>query len=54
MLRAVIVDPATRLPLALFGWDDPALPLNVRGEGSAVINGQNHLNQLVTVDADWD
>jgi hypothetical protein len=53
MLRAVIVDPATRLPLALLGWDDPALPLDVRGEANAVANGQSHLNQLVTVDVDW-
>jgi hypothetical protein len=53
MMRAVLVDPETRFPISLFGWNDPGLPIEVRGDATALTNGQSHLNQLVTIDADW-
>jgi ABC-type polysaccharide/polyol phosphate transport system ATPase subunit len=53
VMRAVMVDPVTRLPHALFGWNNPGLPIDVRGEPSRVGNAQSQLNQLMALDVEW-
>jgi ABC-type polysaccharide/polyol phosphate transport system ATPase subunit len=53
VVRAALVDPATRLSLALFGWNDAGLAIDVRGEASATLNAQTQLNQLVALDVEW-
>jgi ABC-type polysaccharide/polyol phosphate transport system ATPase subunit len=54
VLRAVMVEPVTRLPHALFGWNNPGLPLDVRGGGASPIgNAQSQLNQLTALDVEW-
>jgi homopolymeric O-antigen transport system ATP-binding protein len=53
MVRAAIVNPATRLSVALFGWHDAGLPIDVRSEASALLNAQSQLNQLVALDVEW-
>ena len=52
-MRAVLVDPATRYPFALYGWTDRGIWIDVGSDASAVINGQKRLNQLTTTDVDW-
>jgi lipopolysaccharide transport system ATP-binding protein len=53
IVRAAIVDPATRLSIALFGWNNAGLPIEVRSEASAILNAQSQLNQLVALDVEW-
>jgi hypothetical protein len=53
VVRAALIDPATRLSLALFGWNDAGLPIEVRSEASAILNAQRQLNQLVALDVEW-
>jgi hypothetical protein len=43
----------TRTPLALFGWNDPGLPIDVRAEASARLNELRQVNQLTMVDVEW-
>lgn len=53
-LRAAIVDYHTRQPLALYGWHDAAAVLEVRSSASLVSNAQLTMQQLVTIDVDWE
>jgi lipopolysaccharide transport system ATP-binding protein len=52
-LRAGIQDFDTKLPLALYGWHDAAAVLDVRADATLLANAQMQLNQLVTVDVEW-
>jgi lipopolysaccharide transport system ATP-binding protein len=54
IVRAVVVDPETRYPHALFGWNDAGLPIHVSALPSPILNGQAQINQLMTVDVDWE
>jgi lipopolysaccharide transport system ATP-binding protein len=53
-LRAGILDCDTRLPLALLGWTDHAQPLHVRARASKHGNAAMAVQQLVTIDVDWE
>ncbi|HEX8578589.1 MAG TPA: ABC transporter ATP-binding protein [Allosphingosinicella sp.] len=53
VVRAALLDPDSRFPIALFGWDEAGLSLEVRGEATALLNTQRHLDQLVTLDVNW-
>jgi ABC-type polysaccharide/polyol phosphate transport system ATPase subunit len=53
VVRAALLDPESRFPIALFGWDDAGLSLEVGGEPTALLNTQRHLDQLVTLDVEW-
>jgi ABC-type polysaccharide/polyol phosphate transport system ATPase subunit len=53
VIRAALIDPQTRIPHALFGWKDAGLPVEVRGEPSALLNSSRHIDQLVTLDVEW-
>ena len=53
VLRAALVDPENLYPVAMYGWHDPGLPLEVRSAADAVTNAQVRMGQLVRVDADW-
>lgn len=53
-LRSGMVDAATQQPIALRGWQDSATMLEVRSAPSIHANAQMTLNQLVTVDVDWE
>lgn len=53
-LRTALLDPETRMPLALRGWTDPALPLHVRARASKQENSAMAIQQLVTIDVDWE
>jgi lipopolysaccharide transport system ATP-binding protein len=52
-LRGGIVDFETRQPLALHGWQSDAAPLVVRSSAAFLSNTQKALNQLVTMEVDW-
>ena len=52
-MRAALVDPKTRYPMALFGWKSAALSIDVTAEPNVVINGLMRLNQLTIIDAEW-
>ena len=54
VLRAALLDPITRVPLALAGWKDAGLPVEVRGEATAARISQRNLNQLVTLPIIWN
>lgn len=54
VIRAVIMDVETRLPLAVFGWNDPPHPFQVRAHPTRTGNAMAAANQLVTVDVEWD
>ncbi len=53
VLRAVIVDAATHLPLATFGWNDPPHPFQVRALPTRLSVAMAAVNQLTTVDVEW-
>ena len=53
-LRSGIVDALTKQPIALRGWQDAATMFEVRSIPSIYSNVQMTLNQLVTIDVDWD
>jgi lipopolysaccharide transport system ATP-binding protein len=53
LLRAALMDAATNDPVALFGYEDAALPLNVSGDPDAVLNAQLALGQLTELDVVW-
>lgn len=53
LLRAAILDPATLLPLATSGWNDPPHPFTVRSPPSELGNALRSVNQLMTVDVEW-
>jgi lipopolysaccharide transport system ATP-binding protein len=52
-LRAVLVDPVTRYPLSLFGWEGAGLEIDVVSNANAIVNAQKRLSQLTTIDVDW-
>jgi lipopolysaccharide transport system ATP-binding protein len=52
-LRAGISDPATRQPLALYGWQNAAAVFDVRSTPAMLTNVQIAKSQLVTIDVDW-
>lgn len=51
-LRGVVLDYATRQPLALLGWQDAAAAVDVLSPG-AVGNAQMANNHLVRIDVEW-
>jgi hypothetical protein len=53
-LRAAILDPVSRFPLALYGWRDLGLLLAVGGAPDAARNAQAQIRQLMTVDVEWE
>ncbi|HEX2834755.1 MAG TPA: ABC transporter ATP-binding protein [Thermoanaerobaculia bacterium] len=54
VLRAAIVDAATHLSLAVRGFDEAAIVLDVRTDGAARTNIDRAMDQLVNVDVEWD
>ncbi|MET0624930.1 MAG: ABC transporter ATP-binding protein [Pyrinomonadaceae bacterium] len=54
LLRATIHDPATLQPLAMFGWLDAPQPFNVRARPTKLNNAMASVNQLVTLDVEWE
>jgi lipopolysaccharide transport system ATP-binding protein len=53
VLRAGLVDAATRQPLALYGWEGGGAALDVRSDAGLQSNTQMTLHQLVTIDVEW-
>ena len=53
-LRATIQDPATLIPLALYGWRDGSYPFTVAPQPSRHANSAVAIGQLTTIDVDWD
>jgi ABC-type polysaccharide/polyol phosphate transport system ATPase subunit len=53
-VRAAILDAETLVPLALFGYWGPATVLLVSSRPSLLNNGKMAVNQLVTIDVDWN
>ena len=54
MLRAGVLEFETRQPLALPGWNDAPVPVDVRSAGGAVENTQMDKHQLVRIAVSWD
>ncbi len=52
-LKAAVIDPETRLPLALLGWRDAPQELTVRAHASEVSNARAVVNQLTVLDVEW-
>lgn len=52
-LGATLSHPETKHPLATYGWEGAALPLDVRSHAAHELNAQRALNQLVTIDVEW-
>jgi ABC-type polysaccharide/polyol phosphate transport system ATPase subunit len=53
-LRAAIIDPESLQPLALFGWQNAPQPFSVRSHPSELSNALAAINQLVTLDVEWE
>ncbi len=53
-LRAAIIEPASLQPLALFGWQDSPQAFSVRSRPTVLNNAQTAMNQLVTLDVEWE
>lgn len=53
VLRAGILDPVTRLPLAMAGWRDAPHPFTVGARPTPAGNAQRALSQLVLLDVEW-
>jgi hypothetical protein len=53
-VRAVVVESATLLPLAMRGYLDGPTPLTVVDTPDLLANAQVATRQLVTLDVDWD
>ena len=53
VVRASLIDPESTLPLAVFGWDNAGLDLEVRPAASGPDSFRRPLNQLVSSDVDW-
>ena len=53
-LRSGMADTVTQQPVALRGWQDVATMLEVRSAPSIYTNSHMTMNQLVTVDVDWE
>ena len=54
VLRASLVDRASRWPVALFGYEDSAQPFEVEGDSDMFANARIGQGELVSVDVDWD
>lgn len=54
LLRTAIVDITTLRPLAIFGWLETPLLFEVKSEANVANNAFADLNQLITVDVDWN
>ena len=54
LLRATIHDPATLQPLAMLGWQDAPQPLDVRSPPTLLNNAMTSVNQLMTLDVEWE
>ncbi len=52
--KTVILDAATRQPLALSGWEDAPLSFQVETPVSFLNNALKSINQLVTLDVIWE
>lgn len=52
-LRGALIDPDTLLPLATFGWSEPATSIAVHTAPTLLRNAQVSVQQLVTLDVDW-
>ncbi|MBV9774688.1 MAG: ATP-binding cassette domain-containing protein [Gemmatimonadetes bacterium] len=53
-LRTALLDPVSRVPLATYGWHDAALPLRVRPRPTRQSNAAMAVQQLVTIDVEWE
>jgi lipopolysaccharide transport system ATP-binding protein len=54
VLKAAIIEAASLQPLALFGWEDSPHAFSIRACPSEVNNAQSAMNQLVTLDVEWE
>lgn len=55
LLRATVTDAVTRLPLALYGWEDDGALLDVSVASTSWMETiERGVRQLVTVDVDWN
>lgn len=54
VVRASLLDPESTLPLAVFGWDNAGLDIEVRPAASGPDSFRRPLNQLVSTDVEWD
>ena len=53
MLKAAIMEAASALPLALFGWKEAPLVLDVHESPSAYSNRKMALRHLINMEVDW-
>jgi len=53
VVRASLLDPDSTLPLAVFGWDNAGLDIEVRPSASGPESFRRQLNQLVSTDVEW-
>jgi lipopolysaccharide transport system ATP-binding protein len=53
-LKAAIVDPTSRRPLAMLGWKDSPQAFSVRSHPTELNNAFTIMNQLVTLDVKWE
>ncbi len=53
VVRASLIDPESTLPMAVFGWDNAGLDIEVRPAASGPDSFRRPLNQLVRTDVDW-
>ena len=54
LVRAVLIDPVTTHALALCGYEEQPPMLDVRAVPHRLTNAQIKLEQLVTIDVDWE
>ena len=52
-LKAAIIDPVSLAPLALLGWQDSPQAFTVRANPTELNNAFTAMNQLVTLDVEW-
>ncbi len=52
-VKAAIFELHSQQPLALLGWEDSSMPLQVHGDVNLEKSFQTMLRQLVTLDIDW-
>ena len=53
VLKCGVVEPESRQPLALFGWEDAPMVFEVHAPATFLNNTSRVFKQLVTVDVDW-
>ena len=53
MVKAAIMEAATSLPLALFGWKEAPLVLDVHENPSVYSNSKMALRHLINLDVEW-